>query len=70
MASEIWLLLWNMAYLFDKTASYRPWLGWIGVDIRRLGIEDFVRPIWFSVDLCLILMTACYQCSLPEKAVA
>jgi len=41
MASEICLLLWNMAYLFDKTASYRPWLAWIGVDIRRLGIEDF-----------------------------
>ncbi|KAH9482953.1 Peroxisome assembly protein 12 [Psilocybe cubensis] len=38
---ELWLLLWNIAYLFDKKPSYRPWLSWIGVDIRRLGIEDF-----------------------------
>jgi len=40
-ATELWLLLWNIAYLFDKIPSYRPWLSWVGVDIRRLGIEDF-----------------------------
>ncbi|KAF8809158.1 hypothetical protein BYT27DRAFT_6536927 [Phlegmacium glaucopus] len=40
---ELWLLLWNVAYLFDRAPSYRPWLTWIGVDIRRLGVEDFVR---------------------------
>ncbi|KAF8974684.1 cyclin-dependent protein kinase inhibitor [Flammula alnicola] len=39
--TELWLLMWNIAYLFDKTPSYRPWLSWIGVDVRRLGIEDF-----------------------------
>jgi len=38
---ELWLLLWNIAYLFDRAPSYRPWLSWICVDIRRLGIEDF-----------------------------
>ncbi|KAG6831882.1 hypothetical protein H0H92_006999 [Tricholoma furcatifolium] len=38
---ELWLLVCNMAYLFDKTAFYRPWLSWIGVDLRRLGSEDF-----------------------------
>ncbi|KAF9534972.1 cyclin-dependent protein kinase inhibitor [Crepidotus variabilis] len=41
-AFELWLLVWNMAYLFDRTPSYRPWLHWIGIDIRRLGMEDFV----------------------------
>lgn len=40
---EIWLLLWNISYLFDRTPAYRPWLNWIGVDLRRLGVEDFVR---------------------------
>lgn len=40
---ELWLLVWNIAYLFDKATAYRPWLNWIGVDIRRLGLEDFVR---------------------------
>ncbi|KDR83451.1 hypothetical protein GALMADRAFT_274898 [Galerina marginata CBS 339.88] len=40
-STELWLLLWNIAYLFDRTPSYRPWLSWAGVDIRRLGIEDF-----------------------------
>ncbi|KAF9569403.1 hypothetical protein CPC08DRAFT_701895 [Agrocybe pediades] len=38
---EVWLLTWNIAYLFDKKPTYRPWLSWIGLDVRRLGIEDF-----------------------------
>jgi len=39
---EVWLLASNVAYLFDRTPFYRPWLPWIGVDLRRLGVEDFV----------------------------
>src|ERR1700683_4132707 len=39
---EVWLLASNVAYLFDRTPFYRPWLAWIGVDLRRLGVEDFV----------------------------
>lgn len=39
---ELWLLVSNVAYLFDRTPYYRPWLAWIGVDLRRLGMEDFV----------------------------
>lgn len=39
---ELWLLLYNIAYLFEKTPFYRPWLGWVGVDIRRLGVDDMV----------------------------
>ncbi|KAI0069147.1 hypothetical protein BV25DRAFT_1818118 [Artomyces pyxidatus] len=38
---EGWLLAYNIAYLFDKTPFYRPWLSWVGVDLRRLGVEDF-----------------------------
>ncbi|KAG5716083.1 Ankyrin repeat protein nuc-2 [Termitomyces sp. T112] len=38
---ELWLLSYNMAYLFDRKPFYRPWLSWIGVDLRRLGSEDF-----------------------------
>ncbi|KAJ8086333.1 ubiquitin-protein ligase peroxin 12 [Marasmius tenuissimus] len=38
---EVSLLIWNIAYLFDRTPFHRPWLSWIGVDIRRLGIDDF-----------------------------
>jgi len=37
---EIWLLITNVAYLFERTPYYRPWLSWIGVDLRRLGVED------------------------------
>ena len=37
---EGWLLVWNVGYLFEKTAFYRPWLSWMGVALRRLGIED------------------------------
>ena len=39
---ELWLVAWNIAYLFDKTSFYRPWLSWIGVDLRRLGAADLV----------------------------
>jgi len=38
---EAWLLVCNIAYLFDRTPFYRPWLSWIGVDLRRLGLDDF-----------------------------
>ncbi|KAJ8522978.1 hypothetical protein ONZ45_g506 [Pleurotus djamor] len=38
---ELWLLASNIAYLFDRTPFYRPWLAWIGVDLRRLGVEDY-----------------------------
>jgi len=37
---ESWLMFYNVAYLFDRTAFYRPWLSWIGVDFRRLGLDD------------------------------
>ncbi|TRM68446.1 Pex12 amino terminal region-domain-containing protein [Schizophyllum amplum] len=40
-AFEVWLLISNVAYLFDQTPYYRPWLSWIGVDLRRLGPEDY-----------------------------
>ncbi|TFY59123.1 hypothetical protein EVJ58_g5976 [Rhodofomes roseus] len=40
---EVWLLVHNIAYLFDQTPHYRPWLAWIGVDLRRVGIDDLGR---------------------------
>lgn len=42
---EVWLLVCNVAYLFDKTPYYRPWLRWAGVDIRRMGADDMVSGI-------------------------
>lgn len=41
MSYEAWLLVYNIAYLFDQTPFYRPWLSWVGVDLRRLGAEDY-----------------------------
>lgn len=40
---EVWLAVYNVAYLFGRTPFYRPWLAWIGLDLRRLGPEDYVR---------------------------
>ncbi|KAI0693585.1 Pex12 amino terminal region-domain-containing protein [Cytidiella melzeri] len=42
---EVWLFVSNVAYLFDKTPFYRPWLTWVGVDIRRVGMDDMVRHV-------------------------
>ena len=39
---ELWLFIANVSYLFDKSSYYRPWLSWIGVDLRRLGADDLV----------------------------
>ncbi|KAI0832509.1 cyclin-dependent protein kinase inhibitor [Trametes gibbosa] len=39
---EVWLLLYNIAYLFERTPHYRPWLAWVGVDLRRVSGEDLV----------------------------
>jgi peroxin-12 len=39
---EVLLLGYNMAFLFEKTAHYRPWLAWMGLDLRRLGPHDYV----------------------------
>lgn len=49
---ELWLLVCNVAYLFDQTPFYRPWLSWIGVDLRRLGSEDFVR---YTRAFCIVI---------------
>ncbi|KAI0638270.1 cyclin-dependent protein kinase inhibitor [Trametes polyzona] len=42
-AFEVWLLLYNVAYLFERTPYYRPWLSWVGVDLRRVSADDMVR---------------------------
>ena len=41
-AYEYVLLGYNVAYLFDKTPYYRPWLHWLGVDLRRMSDQDYV----------------------------
>lgn len=41
-ASQLWLLSYNVAYLFDRTPYWRPWLQAMRVDIRRVGAEDYV----------------------------
>jgi len=40
MALEGWIMAYNVAYAFERTPFYRPWLSWVGVDLRRVTIED------------------------------
>src|SRR5712692_3016115 len=42
MTFEGWIMAYNMAYAFEKTPFYRPWLSWVGVDLRRMSVEDLV----------------------------
>jgi hypothetical protein len=42
VAFELWLTSYNIAYLFDKTPYYRPWLAWMGVDLRRAAPAQLV----------------------------
>jgi peroxin-12 len=39
---DLSLLSCDIAYLFDKTDSYRPWHTWLGLRIERKGPDDIV----------------------------
>ncbi|KAI0303064.1 hypothetical protein BC826DRAFT_1089488 [Russula brevipes] len=39
IAFEGWLMAYNVAYAFERTPFYRPWLSWVGVDVRRLSVR-------------------------------
>lgn len=41
-AWQIWLLSYNVRYLFDKTPFWRPWLRLMRMDVRRVGPNDYV----------------------------
>lgn len=64
---ELWLLACNVAYLFERTPFYRPWLAWIGVDLRRLSADDLVsvtsaaNPHDSDVNSCSQLVTSNVQ---------
>jgi hypothetical protein len=67
---EVWLLVSNVAYLFDHTPFYQPWLAWVGVDLRRLGMEDFVCIVFvasnFALNLALSSATSQPCCPTPS----
>lgn len=41
-AWQLWMLAYNVRYLFDKSPFWRPWLRWMRMDIRRVGSDDYV----------------------------
>lgn len=41
---ELYLLSYNVRYLFDRTPYWRPWLSWMNVEVRRMSAADYVRP--------------------------
>jgi peroxin-12 len=43
VAYELYLLSYNVRYLFDKTPYWRPWLSWMNVEVRRMSAADYVR---------------------------
>lgn len=58
--SQLWLLSYNVAYLFDRTPYWRPWLQAMRVDIRRVGAEDYV-----SVPFLRSTQARCASCADP-----
>ncbi|GAA5900875.1 hypothetical protein JCM6882_007687 [Rhodosporidiobolus microsporus] len=43
LAYELYLLVHNLRYLFGKSPYWRPWFRWIGIEVRRMGQEDYER---------------------------
>lgn len=54
-AWQLWLLAYNVGYLFEKTPFWRPWFKLMRMDIRRVGSEDYVSV---SHDLYILLAKA------------
>lgn len=42
-AYQLWLLTYNVRYLFDKTPYWRPWFSLMRIDVRRVGPNDGPR---------------------------
>lgn len=40
---EVYLLMYNLRYLFGKSPYWRPWYRLLGIEVRRLGQDDYVR---------------------------
>ncbi|GAA5978582.1 hypothetical protein JCM10908_004412 [Rhodotorula pacifica] len=40
---ELYLLMYNLRYLFGKSPYWRPWYRLLGVEVRRLGQDDYER---------------------------
>ncbi|GAA6036988.1 hypothetical protein JCM8097_005493 [Rhodosporidiobolus ruineniae] len=40
---EVYLLVYNLRYLFGKSPYWRPWFRWVGIEVRRMGQEDYER---------------------------
>ncbi|KAI5480938.1 hypothetical protein MNV49_006748 [Pseudohyphozyma bogoriensis] len=41
LSFELYVLSYNVRYLFEKTPYWRPWLNWMGVEVRRMSSEDY-----------------------------
>lgn len=42
---QLWILSYNVRYLFAKTHFWRPWLSWLNLEIRRVGPGDYPASI-------------------------
>ncbi|GAA5900464.1 ubiquitin-protein ligase peroxin 12 [Sporobolomyces salmoneus] len=38
---EIYLLVYNLRYLFGRSPYWRPWFKLLGIEVRRMGQEDY-----------------------------
>ncbi|WFC96474.1 ubiquitin-protein ligase peroxin 12 [Malassezia brasiliensis] len=40
VAYQLWMLAYNIGYLFNRTPYWRPWLRWMRVDVRRMRGDE------------------------------
>ncbi|GAA6013100.1 hypothetical protein JCM11491_005182 [Sporobolomyces phaffii] len=38
---EVYLLVYNLRYLFGRSPHWRPWFKLLGIEVRRMGQEDY-----------------------------
>ncbi|GAA5878985.1 hypothetical protein JCM8547_008683 [Rhodosporidiobolus lusitaniae] len=56
LAYELYLLVYNLRYLFGKSPYWRPWFRLVGIEVRRMGQEDYQRLADLPSTLSLLLV--------------
>lgn len=71
-AWQLWLLAYNVGYLFEKTPFWRPWFKLMRMEIRRVASDDYVSTtlLFYFVGVLLVLTsqsTGCFAPSAPAQ---
>lgn len=63
---ELYLLVYNLRYLFGKSPYWRPWFRLLGIEVRRMGQEDYVSSVVIAVACSRAALTLLSLAGTPQ----